>query len=348
MRRDYYAVLGVEVSATGREIRQAYRRLARQYSPDVNLWDREARALFEEIMEAYRVLSDSSARALYDRYGHQAFQRDGSERRARPQRAGGVKGDDLHYPLDLAFADAARGLSLVLEVSRLSPCHGCEASGSRRGAPSVACDHSGGTGTLLREGSRLRPEPCLVCNGLGERVVDPCQACGGRGVSPAPASVPVTISPGVDTGAQLKIPGEGHSGPFGGPCGDLIVITRVAPHPFFVRKGDNLHCEVPVTLTEAVLGARIQVPTLEAWAVLVLPPGTQSGQVLRLRGKGLPRLDDERRGDLYVTVRVLIPRGLDARTQEIFRQLERLIPENPRAGLFPSPPAGVSYAEGAR
>lgn len=167
-------------------------------------------------------------------------------------------------------------------------------------------------------------------------------------MSPAPTSVPVTIPPGVDTGAQLRIPGEGHSGPFGGPRGDLIVITRVAPHPFFVRKGDNLHCEVPVTLTEAVLGARIQVPTLEGWAVLVLPPGTQGGQVLRLRGKGLPRLDGERRGDLYVTVRVLVPRGLDARTQDIFRELERLIPENPRAGLFPSAPAGVSYAEGRR
>lgn len=347
MRRDYYAVLGVEVRATGREIRQAYRRLARQYSPDVNLWDREAWTLFEEITEAYRVLRDSSARALYDRYGHQAFQRDGSGGTARPRRAGGVKGDDLHYPLDLAFGDAAQGLSLVLDVSRLSPCHVCDASGSRRGAPAVSCDRCGGTGTLLREGRWLRSEPCLACNGLGERVVDPCQTCGGRGVSPALASVPVTIPPGVDTGAQLKIPGEGHSGPFGGPRGDLIVITRVAPHPFFVRKGDNLHCEVPVTLTEAVLGARIQVPTLEGWAVLVLPPGTQSGQVLRLRGKGLPRLDGERRGDLYATVRVLIPRGLDARTQEIFRQLERLIPENPRGGLLPSSP-GVSYTEGQR
>jgi DnaJ-class molecular chaperone len=128
----------------------------------------------------------------------------------------------------------------------------------------------------------------------------------------------------------------------------LVVITRIAPHPFFVRKGDNLHCDIPVALTEAVLGARIQVPTLEGSAALVLPPGSQSGQVFRLRGKGFPRLDGERRGDIYVTVKVLIPRGLDDRTQEIFRQLERLIPENPRVGLFPNSRVDAVRAEGSR
>jgi len=346
MQRDYYAMLGVEATATTQDIRQAYRRLARQYSPDVNLWDAAARALYEEITGAYRVLSDATARALYDRYGHQAFHRDGSERTDRGRHPGGVRGSDCHYPLDLAFADGARGLSLVLEISRLSPCPACGASGSRQDAPAVVCEHCGGTGSLWQEGNRPHPEPCLACDGLGERVVDPCPACRGRGVSPAPARVPVTIPPGVDTGAQIRIPGEGHSGPFGGPCGDLIVITRVAPHPFFVRKGDNLHCEVPVTLTEAVLGARIQVPTLDGATALALPPGAQSGQVFRLRGKGLPRLDSDRRGDLYVTVKVLIPRSLDARTQEIFRQLERLMPENPRAGYFASSAGNALRGEG--
>jgi len=144
--------------------------------------------------------------------------------------------------------------------------------------------------------------------------------------------VPVAIPPGVDTGAQLRAPGEGHVGPFGGPRGDLIVIARVAEHPFFIRKGDNVHSEVPVTLGEAVLGARIRVPTLDGETALVLPPGTQSGQVFRLRGKGIRRLHGEGTGDLYVTVRVGIPLGLDARTQGIFRELERLLPETPRAG----------------
>ncbi len=348
MRRDYYAVLGVEVTATTREVREAYRRLARQYSPDVNLWEQTARTLYQEITEAYRVLSDSTARSLYDRYGDQAFQRDRVGGTDRPRRAGGVRGDDLHYPLDLAFANAAHGLSLVLELSRLSPCPACDASGSRRDAPAVGCDRCGGTGTLWREGGSPRTELCLACDGLGERVADPCPTCRGRGVSPVVASIPLTVPPGVDTGAQVRIPGEGHSGPFGGPRGDLIVITRVAPHPFFVRKGDNLHCEVPATLTEAVLGARIQVPTLEGSAVLVLPPGTQSGQAFRLRGKGLPRLDGERRGDLYVSVKVLIPRGLDDRTQEIFRQLDRLIPENPRSGFFPGTPAAQGTQAGGQ
>jgi molecular chaperone DnaJ len=349
MGRDYYAVLGVEPTATIREIRQAYRQLARQYSPDVNLWDEEARSLYEEISEAYRVLSNATARSLYDRYGHRAFGGEGAQAADQPQRPGAVRGEDIHYFLDLAFADAARGVSLALEISRLSPCAACEASGTRRDAPLVACDHCGGTGRVWRLGGGLHAESCPACEGLGRRVADPCPHCAGRGVSPKFATVPVAVPPGVDTGTQITLPGEGHSGPYGGPRGDLTVITRVASHPFFVRKGDNLHCEIPVTLTEAVLGARIQVPTLDGWATLVLPSGVQNGQVFRLRGKGLPRLDSDRCGDLYVTATILIPRGLDARTQQIFRDLERLIPEDPRAGLFATfVVAGVAPSEDRR
>ena len=280
MRRDYYAVLGVSIGASQPEIRQAYRQLARRYSPDVNLWDVEARSLFDEISEAYRILSDSGARALYDRFGHRAFRRPAGE-------ASGQRGDDVYVPVELSFADAARGVGLTLTAERFGRC----------------------------------PE----CSGAG------CSACRDRGLRPEVAEVPVAIPPGVDTGAQLRAPGEGHAGPFGGPRGDLIVITRVAEHPFFIRKGDNVHCEVPVTLGEAVLGARIRVPTLDGETALVLPPGTQNGQVFRLRGKGVRRLHGEGTGDLYVTVRVGIPRGLDARTQGIFRELERLLPEAPRA-----------------
>lgn len=281
MRRDYYAVLEVKVRASPREIRQAYRRLARQYSPDVNFWDAEARDLFGEIAEAYRILGDPATRSLYDRLGHRAFHREASE-------PGGQRGDDVYVPVELSFADGVHGVRLTLTVERLRPCAACGGSG--------------------------------------------CPACGARGVQPEVALVLVAIPPGVDTGAQLRVPGEGHAGPFGGPRGDLLVITRVREHPFFARKGDNVHCELPITLGEAVLGARIRVPTLDGETALVLPPGTQSGQVFRLRGKGLPRLHGEGAGDLYVTVRVTIPRGLDARTQAIFRELERLLPETPRAG----------------
>ena len=281
MRRDYYAVLGVGVAAGHREIRQAYRRLARQFSPDVNFWDSEARGVFEEISEAYRILSDAGARSLYDRFGHRAFRWE-----AGPAR--GQRGDDVYVPVELSFADAARGVGLTLSVERLRPCPACGAAG------------------------------CPVCRdrGLGSEVVE----------------VPVAIPGGVDTGAQIRVRGEGHAGPFGGPRGDLIVIARAREHPFFTRKGDNLYCDLPLTLGEAVLGARIRVPTLDGEAALVVPPGTQGGQVFRLRGKGMRRLHGDGAGDLYVTVRAIIPRGLDARTQAIFRELERLLPETPRAG----------------
>jgi molecular chaperone DnaJ len=281
MRRDYYAVLGVSASAGHREIRQAYRRLARQYSPDVNFWDQTATRLFEEIAEAYRVLGEPDARSLYDRFGHRVFRRDAGE-------AQGPRGDDVYVPVELSFADAARGVGLALTVER----------------------------------SRACPE----CAGAG------CPACRGRGLRPEVAAVRVVIPAGVDTGAQIRMPGEGHEGPAAGPRGDLIIITRVREHHFFTRKGDNLCCELPITLAEAVLGVRIRVPTLDGEAALVVPPGTQGEQVFRLRGKGLRRLHGDGSGDLYVTVGVTIPQGLDARTQELFRELERLLPETPRAG----------------
>jgi molecular chaperone DnaJ len=281
MGRDYYAVLGIASTAAGREIRQAYRRLARRYSPDVNFWDTEARGLFQEISEAYRVLSDPGARSMYDRYGHLLV--------AGPAVGEGRRGDDLHVAVSLSLADAARGVTLPVELSRFSPCQAC-----------------GGAG---------------------------CPECRQRGVRLAGESLSIPVPAGVDTGAQIRVPGEGHAGPFGGPRGDLIVSTRVEEHPYFVRKGDNLHCEVPITLAEAILGARVHVPTLEGEAGLVVPPGTQSGQSFRLRGRGLPHVFGEGAGDLYATVRVEVPTGLDARTQEMVRELDRLLASDPRAAL---------------
>src|SRR6266850_2175571 len=251
MRRDYYAVLGIMATAAPREIRQAYRRLARQYSPDVNFWDSTALALFEEIAEAYRVLSDPNARAMYDRFGPAV----GVEAPA------GRRGDDVHVTVELEFADVARGVRRAMEP------------------------------------------------------------------------VAVDIPAGVDSGTQVRVTGEGSAGPFGGARGDLIVSTRALEHPFFVRQGDGVHCEVELGVWEALRGARIRVPTPLAEAVLVVPPGTAPGQVFRLRGQGLPRLADGSVGDLYVTVRVTVPSGLDARTDELVRELERLLPGPARAEL---------------
>jgi molecular chaperone DnaJ len=327
MRRDYYAVLGVGVGATATQIRQAYRRLARRYSPDVNLWEREAQTLFEEIAEAYRVLSDPTARALYDRQGLAPL---GSTAAPTSRPRGGRRGDDLHVPVELAFQQTVSGLEAELPVERLSPCDACGATGAARDAGALPCDHCDGLGTVWGGDGALEPQPCSACGGAGVRVTQSCRECRGRGIRLTRARVRVSIPPGVDTGAQLRVPGEGHAGPFGGPRGDLIVIARVHDDPIFSRKGDNLYCEVPVTIVEAVLGARVRVRGLDGLVDLVIPPGTQSGQVFRVRGKGMPRLSGTGRGDLYVTARVEIPRGLDARTQERFRELGRLLPEDSR------------------
>ena len=287
MRRDYYAVLGIAATAGPREIRQAYRRLARQYSPDVNLWDKEARTLFEEIAEAYRVLRDPGARVMYDRFGHRVV---GGSMDA------GRRGDDVHTAVELSFAEVTRGVRLTLDVQRFSPCAECGGRG-----------HDGGAGR--------------------------CPRCAGRGVHRSIDPVTVAIPAGVDSGSQVCVVGEGSAAPFDGPRGDLMVSIRMREHPFFKRKGDGVQCEVPVSVWEAIRGARLRVPTPCGEAVLVVPPGTASGVVFRLRGQGLPRLAAEGTGDLFVTIRVDVPAGLDERTNELVLRLERLMPMAPRPSL---------------
>lgn len=319
--RDYYAVLGVDAGATAVQIRRAYQRLARRYSPDVNFWDYDARALFEEIAQAYRILSDPTARTVYDRQGTRPGDR------PRPASSaglrGGRRGDDLHVPIELSFQQALAGVEADVPVDRLSPCEVCRASGAAPGAEPTACSHCGGLGTIWTETSR---EGCPACEGTGTRVAEPCSACRGRGVAPSRTQIHVLLPPGMDTGGQLRIPGEGHAGPFGGPRADLVLIARVHEDPRYTRKGDNLYCEVPVSMTEAVLGCRIRVRGVDGPIDLVIPPGTQGGQVFRLRGRGVRRLAGAGCGDLYVTTRVEIPRGLDPRTQEMFRELARFLP----------------------
>ncbi len=288
MRRDYYAVLGIAATAEPREIRHAYRRLARQYSPDVNFWDEGARGLFEEIAEAYRVLSDPHARAMYDRFG-------GADGSTVGRLGEGRRGDEVHLAVELSFADAVRGRRVTLDVPRFSPCAACGGHGGGR---------SGG-----------------------------CAHCHGRGVRQTTEPVTIDIPPGVDSGAQIRVRGEGSAGPLGGPRGDLIISTRVREHPFFKRKGESVHCEVPISVWEAIRGARIRIPTPLGDATLVIPAGTTGGQMFRLRGQGLPKLTHAEPGDLFVTVRVEIPGALDAHTHEIVRELERLVPMAPRADV---------------
>jgi molecular chaperone DnaJ len=326
MKRDYYAVLGVSVGASRVEIRRAYQRLARRYSPDVNLWEREARDLFDEIAEAYKVLGDPTARALYDRRPAPAAGRRAAEGLGRTQATSGRRGDDLHVPVHLAFAQAVSGLDADLSVERLSPCETCGATGTARGGLPEPCAHCRGEGAVWQGHGTLEPETCAACGGSGLLVSDPCPTCRGRGVTPSLGIVRVGVPAGVDTGSQFRVPGEGHAGPFGGPRGDLIVFARVHDDPVFTRKGDNLYGEVVLGLVEAVLGTRVHVPGVDGPLDLTVPPGTQGGQIFRVRGKGMPRLTGAGRGDLYVTAKVEIPRGLDARTQDLFRELGRLLP----------------------
>ena len=324
--RDYYAVLEVNTGATAVEIRRAYQRLARRYSPDVNLWEVGTRALFEEIAEAYRILGDPTARRLYDRQGEQRPGRSGADPLVSPR---GRPGGDVHVPVDLSFGQAVSGLEADVAVERLSPCESCRATGAAPGVEPTTCSHCGGLGTVWREQSGAG-ERCPACEGSGALVTAACPRCRGRGVAPSPAVVHVLLPPGMDTGSQVRIAGEGHAGPFRGPRGDLIVIGRVHADPRYTRKGDNLYCEVHLSLIEAVLGGRIKVRGLDGTVDLAIPPGTQSGQTFRLRGKGVRRLAGDGRGDLYVTARVEIPRSLDARTQELFRELGRLLPDHPQ------------------
>jgi molecular chaperone DnaJ len=328
MPRDYYSVLEVGVGATPAQIRRAYQRLARRYSPDVNFWDRDTEALFREIVEAYRVLSDPTARTVYDR-GPASEQHGGKTARGRAP-AAGRRGEDLHAPVELSFQQAAAGVAIDVTVERLSPCRACAATGSRPGASASPCSHCAGTGAIWTERGTMAAQACPACGGAGERISDPCPECRGRGVRPETAAVAVAIPAGVDTGAQVRVSGEGHAGPYGGPRGDLIVVTRVHEDVAFTRRGDNLCIDLTISVVEAVLGARARVTMLEGAGDIVVPPGTQAGQILRLRGRGLPRLSGEGRGDLCVTVLVAIPRGIDARTQDLFREIGRLLPGPPR------------------
>ena len=245
-------------------------------------------------------------------------------------RSTGRRGDDLHVPVELAFHQAVTGVAADLPVDRLSPCDACGAGGGAPGSAPTTCTYCGGLGTVWSGQGAPRPEGCPACQGSGARALEPCPACRGRGVKTSPAVVHAALPPGTDTGAQIRVEGEGHSGPYGGPRGDLIVIARVHEDPEFTRKGDNVYREVTLGIVEAVLGTRVPIRGVDGVVDLVVPPGTQSGQVFRLRGRGMPRLSGGGRGDLYVTARVEIPRGLDSRTQELFREIGRLLPPAPR------------------
>lgn len=259
----------------------------------------------------------------------QIFSRGGEP---EPEVEGPQKGEDMEHRLHLGFWDAIRGTTVRLTVSRSEACATCHGTGSAGGA-AVTCPACGGTGKTSRQAGVMRfSVTCPECGGSGKHKRR-CTACGGTGQARRPESFEVRIPPGVDTGSRVRVPGKGGAGTGGGGSGDLYIVTDVEPHPYFERKGDNIYVRLPVTVTEAALGAKVEVPTIDGLMTIKIPPGTQSGQKLRLREKGAPSLRTSGRGDQFVEVQVMVPKVADERTKEILRELARLNPDDPRRDL---------------
>lgn len=363
-KRDYYEVLGVNRNASADEIKRAYRRLARQYHPDVNK-SPDAEARFKEINEAYDVLSDREKRATYDRFGHAGIQgfsgfegfgfRDpfeifeevfgfgGFGTRARAARRGPQRGADLRYNLTVSFEEAVFGCEKELEIPRLEVCPACHGSGAEPGTQPIRCPQCHGTGEVRRAqqsifGSFINVSTCGRCLGEGEIVSTPCTKCRGQKRVQVTRRIAVKIPAGVDEGTQIRLAGEGEAGLHGGSPGNLYVVLSVEEHPYFRRRDHDILLELPLNIAQAALGDEVEVPTLDGRVRFSIPAGTQTGKTFRLRGKGVPYLRRNGRGDQLVTVRVVVPTKLDEHQRKLLQELAKtlgkeVIPQSGK-GLF--------------
>jgi molecular chaperone DnaJ len=356
--RDYYEVLGVDRGADAESIKKSYRKLALQYHPDRNSGSADAEEKFKEITEAYEVLKDPDKRSAYDRFGHAGvkgaaggagyagfsfhdaldiFMRDfgafgmedmfggGRGRRGGPSAR---KGQDARVTLPLSLDDVAAGVKRTLRVELLDPCGTCSGSGAAAGSAPVTCGTCGGAGEVRRVqrsflGQLVSVMPCPECGGEGRRIEEPCSDCSGRGVRRSAREIEVNVPPGVSTGDYLTLRGQGNAGPRGGPRGDILVVLEVEEDERFIRDGADLIHELPITFSQAALGAELEVPTIGGTARLKVAPGTQSGRLLRMRGRGLPHLQGGGRGDLIIRVVVWTPAELTAEQEALFRKLAR-------------------------
>jgi molecular chaperone DnaJ len=350
-KRDYYEVLGVSRNATQEEIKKAYRRLARQYHPDINK-SPDAEERFKEINEAYEVLSDAEKRAAYDRFGHAATQGAGmggfegfggfsdmgfgsifedlfggfGMRTATAQRAP-VRGADLRIDVRLTFEEAVFGCTKELEVPRLERCPHCNGSGAEPGTSPIRCPQCNGLGEVQRRqqnplfGVIVTRTTCPRCEGAGEIVTTPCTECRGAKRVRRIRRIQVDIPAGVDDGTQIRLAGEGEAGLRGGPPGNLYVVLSVEPHPLFQRRDHDIWLEMPINIVQAALGAEIEVPTLDGPTKLKIPPGTQHGTVFRLRERGVPYLRRRGRGDQLISVRVMVPTELTDEQRQLLQRL---------------------------
>ena len=354
---DFYSVLGVSQTASDDDIKKAYRKLAMQYHPDRNNGSREAEEKFKEITEAYDVLRDPNKRAAYDRYGEAGlrggaggagfhhvdlsealgiFMRDfgafsglgdlfgaaGGGRRGGSSRSG----SDVKFTVELTLQEVAAGVQKTFNAKLLDPCDRCEGSGAEQGTKAQRCNTCGGSGEVRRAqrsffGQFVSVAPCPTCAGEGTVIAAPCKKCKGEGRVRADHSIPVQIPPGVATGQYMTLRGMGNAGPRGGPRGDVLVVFEVADDPRFERDGEDLYCEVLVSYPQLVLGADVDVPAVTNTVSLRIPPGTQSGQVFNVRGRGLPRVNASGVGDLHVRVQLWTPDSVTREEEALLRKL---------------------------
>jgi molecular chaperone DnaJ len=361
-KRDFYDVLGVGRNADEKELKNAYRKLAKQYHPDANPGDKSAEAKFKEISEAYDVLKDAQKKAAYDRFGHQAFEAGmgggrgpggagfgpefsssmsdifedlfgdfmgggrGRQGGGRGRGGGGAaRGTDLRYNMEIALTEAFSGKNAQVRVPSSVTCDVCGGSGAKAGSAPKACGTCGGAGAVRSQSGFFTVErTCPTCQGRGQVISDPCGNCGGQGRVTRERTLSVTIPAGVEDGTRIRLAGEGEAGLRGGPAGDLYIFLTVKPHEFFQRDGSDLFCKVPVSMTVAAMGGEIEVPTIDGKkARVTIPEGAQTGKQFRLKGKGMPVLRSSQLGDMYIQIAVETPVNLSKRQRELLREFDR-------------------------
>jgi molecular chaperone DnaJ len=363
--KDYYQILEVGRNATEEEIKKSYRQLALKYHPDRNPGDNAAEEKFKEASEAYEVLRDPEKRRLYDQYGHEGLRDSGFTgfrdfgdifgafgdifedlfgfRDPRRTRSAAQAGGDRRFDLEIDFLDAARGTEVTVEIPRNANCHTCHGNGVRPGSRKTICPACGGRGQVTQTHGFLRiSTTCSRCQGVGEVIADPCPSCNGRGRVVEKKKLAVKIPPGVDNGIHLIMAGEGDAGLLGGPPGDLYIVVHVRPHEFFRRSGDDLILSLPISFTQAALGSVVSIPTLNGNKDLAIPAGTQPGEVIGLKGEGIPHLKGFGKGDLRVEVKVVVPRQLNDRQRDL---LQKLAADDDPKKTFQKPPPAKGWVD---